>query len=62
VSATRRLRARLIAFPVPEEVAIKRQKVNSRNAQKHRRPVNEQIQNLVGRLPNVMALAIYYPA
>ncbi len=46
VSATRRLRARLIAFPVPEEVAIKRQKTNLRNAQKHRRPVNEQIQNL----------------
>ena len=46
VSATRRLRARLIAFPVPEEVAIKRQANNARKAQRHSRPVNVTLQAL----------------
>lgn len=40
VGATRRLRARLIAIPVPEEVAIKRQQATRRKAQKHGRKVN----------------------
>lgn len=46
VSATRRLRARLIAFPVPEEVAIKRQAGNARKAQKHSHRVNPTLQAL----------------
>jgi hypothetical protein len=46
VSATRRLPARLIAFPVPEEVAIKRQADNSRKAQRHSRSVNPTLQDL----------------
>lgn len=46
VSATRRLRARLIAFPVPEEVAIKRQSANARKAQRHSRAVNPTLQEL----------------
>lgn len=46
VSATRRLPARLIAFPVPEEVAIKRQVNNSRKAQRHSRSVNPTLQEL----------------
>lgn len=46
VSATRRLRARLIAFPVPEEVAVKRQTANARKAQRHSRPVNLTLQAL----------------
>src|SRR5262249_42082028 len=40
VSASRRVRARLMAFPVPEEVAIKRQADLARKAQKHSRKVN----------------------
>lgn len=43
VSATHRVRARLIAVPVPEEVAIKRQADLRRKAQKHSRPVNEEL-------------------
>ncbi len=46
VSATRRLPARLIAFPVPEEVAIKRQADLARRAQRHSRPVNPTLQDL----------------
>jgi hypothetical protein len=46
VSATRRVPARLIAFPVPEEVAIKRQADNSRKAQRHSRQVNPTLQDL----------------
>jgi hypothetical protein len=40
VGASRRVRARLIAIPVPEEVAIKRQTAHKRKAQKHSRKVN----------------------
>lgn len=43
VSATQRLPARLIAVPVPEEVAVKRQADVRRKAQKHSRPVNEEL-------------------
>jgi Transposase DDE domain len=46
VSATRRVRARLIAFPVPEEVAIKRQAGLAQKAQKHGRKVNPTLQEL----------------
>lgn len=46
VSATRRLRARLIVFPVPEEVAIKRQADARRRAQRHSCPVNPTLQDL----------------
>lgn len=46
VSATRRLPARLIAFPVPEEVAVKRQADNARKAKRHNRPVNPTLQDL----------------
>lgn len=46
VSATHRLPARLIAVPVPEEVAIKRQADVRRRAQKHSRPVNEELLEL----------------
>ncbi|TMC14882.1 MAG: IS4 family transposase [Chloroflexi bacterium] len=46
VSATRRLRARLIAFPVPEDVAVKRQADNARKAQRHSRKVNPTLQEL----------------
>ena len=46
VSATRRVRARLIAFPVPEVVAIKRQADVARRAQRHSRPVNPTLQEL----------------
>jgi hypothetical protein len=46
VSATHRLHARLIAVPVPEEVAIKRQADVRRKAQKHSRPVNEELLEL----------------
>jgi len=46
VSATRRLPARLIAFPVPEEVAVKRQADNARKAQRHSRQVNPTLQAL----------------
>lgn len=46
VSATHRVRARLIAIPVPEEVAIKRQADLRRRAQKHSRPVNQTLLEL----------------
>jgi hypothetical protein len=46
VSATRRVPARLIAFPVPEEVAIKRQADLARRAQRHSRKVNPTLQEL----------------
>lgn len=40
VGAVRRVPARLLALPVPEEVAIKRQQASRRKAQKHGRQVN----------------------
>jgi hypothetical protein len=40
VGATRRLRARLLAIPVPEAVAIQRQQATRRKAQKHGRTAN----------------------
>jgi len=43
VSATRHLPARLLAIPVPEEVAVKRQTALRRKAQKHGRSVNERL-------------------
>lgn len=43
VSATHRFPARLIAVPVPEEVAIKRQADVRRRAQKHSQPVNDHL-------------------
>jgi hypothetical protein len=46
VSATHRLAARLIAVPVPESVAIKRQADLRRKAQKHSRAVNEELLEL----------------
>lgn len=46
VSATHRLPMRLIAIPVPEEVAIKRQAALRRRAQKHSRPVNQRLLDL----------------
>lgn len=46
VGASRRLRARLIAVPVPEEVAIKRQSACKRKAQKHSRKVNPRLLDL----------------
>jgi|SRR5579859_860118 len=46
VSATRRVRARLLAIPVPEEVAVKRQATAIRKAQKHSRQVNPQLLEL----------------
>jgi Transposase DDE domain len=46
VSATRRLHARMIAFPVPEEVAVKRQADNVRKAHRHGRQVNPTLQDL----------------
>lgn len=46
VSATRRVRARFIVFPVPEEVAIKRQADLARRAQRHSRKVNPTLQDL----------------
>ena len=48
VSATTRLPARLIAYPVPEEVAIKRRKSHKRKAQKHSRKVNKKLLDLCG--------------
>lgn len=48
VSATTRLPARLIAYPVPEEVAIKRQESHYRKAQKHSRKPNKKILDLCG--------------
>jgi len=46
VGATRRLRARLIAIPVPEEVAIKRQRASHRKAQKHSRKAKQVVLDL----------------
>jgi Transposase DDE domain len=46
VSATTRLPARLIAFPVPEEVAIKRRTSHERKAQKHSRKPSKKILDL----------------
>lgn len=46
VGATRRVRARLIAIPVPEEVAVKRQTAYKRKAQKHSRKVNPHLLDL----------------
>lgn len=46
VSATHQLKARLMVVPVPEEVAIKRQADLRRKAQKHSRPVNEELLEL----------------
>lgn len=46
VGASRRLRTRLIALPVPEAVAIKRQAAYRRKAQKHSRPVNARLLDL----------------
>jgi hypothetical protein len=48
VSATRRLPARLIAYPVPEEVAIKRRKSHKRKAQKHSRKASKKLLDLCG--------------
>lgn len=48
VSATTRLPARLIAYPVPEEVAIKRQKVHKKKAAKHSRKESKKIIDLCG--------------
>lgn len=46
VGASRRVWARLIAIPVPEEVAIKRQTALKRKAQKHSRKVSERLLDL----------------
>ena len=46
VGATRRLRTRLLAIPVPEEVAIKRQTAYRRKAQKHSRQANPRLLDL----------------
>ncbi len=46
VSATTRLPARLIAYPVPEEVVIKRQERHYRKAQKHSRKPSKRILDL----------------
>jgi hypothetical protein len=46
VGASRRLRTRLIAIPVPEDVAIKRQRAYKRRAQKHSRPLNARLVDL----------------
>jgi len=46
VSATRRVPARLLAIPVPEEVAVKRQAAAIRKAQKHSRQANPQLLEL----------------
>jgi hypothetical protein len=48
VSATTRLRARLIAYPVPEEVVIKRQQSHYRKAQKHSRKPSKKVLDLCG--------------
>ncbi len=48
VSATTRLPARLIAYPVPEEVAIKRRTSHKRKAQKHSRKPSKKILDLCG--------------
>jgi Transposase DDE domain len=46
VSATTQLPARLIAYPVPEEVAIKRRTSHERKAQKHSRKPSKKILDL----------------
>jgi hypothetical protein len=46
VSATTQLPARLIAYPVPEEVVIKRQESHYRKAQKHSRKPSKKILDL----------------
>lgn len=46
VSAARRVPARLIAVPVPEDVAVKRQSGHRRRAQKHGRKPSEALQSL----------------
>jgi hypothetical protein len=46
VSATRKVAARLIAYPVPEEVAIQRRKSHERKAQKHSRKASKKILDL----------------
>jgi hypothetical protein len=46
VGDARRVRARLLAIPVPEEVAIKRQSASKRKAQKHSRKVNPRLLDL----------------
>lgn len=48
VSATTRLPARLIAYPVPEEVVIKRQESHHRKAQKHSRRPSKKVLDLCG--------------
>ncbi len=48
VSAARRVPARLIAVPVPEEVLVKRQAGQRRTAQKHGRQPSEQMLTLCG--------------
>ena len=48
VSAARRVPARLIAVPVPEEVLVKRQVGHRRTAQKHGREPSEQMLTLCG--------------
>jgi len=48
VSATTRLPARLIAYPVPEEVVIKRQESHYRKAKKHSRKPSKKILDLCG--------------
>jgi len=48
VSATTRLPARLIAYPVPEEVAIKRRTSHERKAQKHSRKPSKKILDVCG--------------
>lgn len=48
VSATTRLPARLIAYPVPEEVAIQRRKSHKRKAQKHSRKPSKKVLDLCG--------------
>jgi hypothetical protein len=48
VSATTRLPARLIAYPVPEEIAIQRRKRNTRKAQKHSRKPSKKVLDLCG--------------
>jgi hypothetical protein len=46
VGAERQVPARLIAYPVPEEVAIKRRTIHERKAQKHSRKPSKKILNL----------------
>lgn len=48
VSATRRVPARLIAVPVPEEVAVKRQVGHRQKAQKHGRQPSTKLLDLCG--------------